>query len=298
MTIALGIIAEDGLVIAADTQETYSGLFKMDQGKILGTWIGPTAEPSGFLSVSGAGTAGHLDAINQQLCNDVGGLEKPSFQGLEKAIKTTVRDFNIEHIAPFSTWQPEYDRPSCSLVIAAALGKRYALWTSDKSTIKQGLYGAVGIGAPHANLMLGRLWRANLSLDVATRLAAYVMFWVKQNVDGCGKDTQMVLHQDGKAWICEVTRTELMEQQFARYMELEELAARYVIGMGPATPVGGVKNQQRQLRIIRAEAAHVFKNFNVNLTESDYKRSRIPLWSRERDEAPKPQRSGRKRPRG
>jgi hypothetical protein len=278
MTIALGLLAKDGLVIAADTQETYSGLFKMDQGKILGTRLGPADAALGFVTVTGAGSASHLDSINQELCSQVSELTNPSIDKIERTVKKTIRDFHVEHITPFGAW-PEFDRPGCSLVVGAVVGKQCRLWISDKSAVKQALYGAVGIGAPHANLMLGRLWRADMSLQVATRLAAYVVFWVKQNVDGCGRDTQIVLHEDSLAWICEVKRTELMEEQFRRYMELEERATRYMLGMGAETPIGGTEKQQRTSRVIRAELSHLFKNFHINMTESDYKRSRVALWT-------------------
>src|SRR2546428_6976952 len=68
MTIALGILAKDGVVLAADTQETYAGIFKVDQSKITAVLNGTPKAPRGAFVVSGAGTAGHLDSIQQDLC--------------------------------------------------------------------------------------------------------------------------------------------------------------------------------------------------------------------------------------
>src|SRR5262245_43720160 len=92
MTIALGILASDGLVIAAATQETYSGVFKINQGKMLGTRLGPLDDPLGYVTVTGAGTAGHLDAINQDICDTVGQIKHPTFLSVLRAIKQTVHD--------------------------------------------------------------------------------------------------------------------------------------------------------------------------------------------------------------
>ncbi len=63
MTIALGVRATDGIVVAADRQETV-GYQKSDTGKIVASW---KQNPTGSLIVTGAGTGAYLDSIAQQL---------------------------------------------------------------------------------------------------------------------------------------------------------------------------------------------------------------------------------------
>ena len=67
MTIALGLLASDGIVIAADTQETYSGALKVNHPKISGALNGDRFNPEGVFIVTGAGSAVHLDPIGQEL---------------------------------------------------------------------------------------------------------------------------------------------------------------------------------------------------------------------------------------
>src|SRR5437899_3200980 len=74
MTIALGILASDGIVVAADRLESYGGQFKLDQSKILpvSTVYPDDVNPEliGACLISGAGDAGHIDALTEQLAKD------------------------------------------------------------------------------------------------------------------------------------------------------------------------------------------------------------------------------------
>jgi hypothetical protein len=74
MTIAIGAIARDGLVLAADTQES-GGYWKHDQGKIYECGRGLLETPNGgaaFCLVSGAGHAHLVDvaslALTRRFC--------------------------------------------------------------------------------------------------------------------------------------------------------------------------------------------------------------------------------------
>ena len=96
MTIALGILAKDGLVIAADTQETYSGLLKMEQGKIFSALNGPAS-----FHITGAGSATHLDSISQQLCEDFSRRAPRTMTALRDSVESSVRTFHVKHIAPY-----------------------------------------------------------------------------------------------------------------------------------------------------------------------------------------------------
>jgi CubicO group peptidase (beta-lactamase class C family) len=67
MTIAIGILATDGIVVAADTQESFGSIGQMttDANKIT---IGELNDPSSGLpprctAASGAGSAGYLDSF-------------------------------------------------------------------------------------------------------------------------------------------------------------------------------------------------------------------------------------------
>src|SRR5438132_1411166 len=65
MTIALGILASNGVVLAADTEESYEG-WKGEHGKITG--VGAQATKGGNCClITGAGDALYIDAIARDL---------------------------------------------------------------------------------------------------------------------------------------------------------------------------------------------------------------------------------------
>jgi hypothetical protein len=288
MTIALGILATDGVVVAADTQETYPGAIKLGQTKIMGATL--SASGGAFIA-TGAGTAGHLDSLNQGLCETFSRTPPPNLSVWNETIKTTVRDFHLQHIAPYGAW-PEFERPGCSLVLAADLGKgRRALWTSEKSAVGICAHCAVGIGAAHANMMLGRLWRRGQDVQLTTLLAAYVVFHVKQYVEGCGKDTQIVVLRDGDGYALEVERVEALENEFRKYMDSEERSLLYVLGRGSDRRLRHVATELETLR----DSIVGLPSAALSTTESGRHRSFVPRWVHEdvvdvESEKPKPPR--------
>lgn len=270
MTIALGILAKDGVVIAADTQETYTGVFKMDQSKILGV----TKPTSGFM-VSGAGSAGHLDSISQALCDDFFGQEPTSLTDVEHMIASRVHDFHLRHIAPFGAW-PDFERPSCSLVIGARRGSDCGLWITDKSTVHNGFYGAVGIGAAHANLLLGRLWREDGDADFASLLAAYVVYHVKQHVDGCGSETNVVGMSETGTFVLEPERVELLEREFKRLTEKQDLVVQYILRRR-----GARRHLNRLPGFLDSLHGSIVSIHNTPVPSPDEKRPSVREWVRE-----------------
>jgi hypothetical protein len=217
MTIALGILTKGGFVIAADTQETYSGFLKLDQSKILGA-----NGQHGHLFVTGAGSSAHIDAAAQELCDSFIVNEPANVRRLDARIKAHTIQFATQHIAPFTSL-PDYDRPGLSLLIGAQIRRDSVLWATDKSVARvcSPGYGAVGIGAAHANLLLSRLPRPK-SAWVAAIMAAYVLFSVKQSVEGCGKRTQIALVSNGRGLTYWPEVIDKLEQVFTRCMEVEE----------------------------------------------------------------------------
>ncbi len=192
MTIALGLLAKDGLVIAADTEETYGNFLKVDQGKVsavLAAYQTPGQTRSRCCLITGAGSGHHIDAIGQQLMNCVADGEDRSQGDIERDFGVILRNFYSEHIIPFAAY-PEDQRPSLELLIGTQLPRR--LLVSQDNVLKDGSsYSAVGIGKLMAYPILGRFYRWPIDVRTAVLLASYVLFHVKDSVAGCGKSTDM-----------------------------------------------------------------------------------------------------------
>ena len=110
MTIAIGVIANDGVVIAADTQETI-GSTKTDESKMLIANRGMKGAEAGAFAISGSGEAGYLDTLNQDLCDSFikRNWTMPTFT---KQAKKVVKEFHNDHVVPFGKFR---DCPEVSL---------------------------------------------------------------------------------------------------------------------------------------------------------------------------------------
>lgn len=234
MTIAVGILATDGVVIAADTQETV-GSHKADESKILIANQGLERGKAGAMAVTGSGDAGYLDSLNQELCGAF--LKKKTWQGATLLTKTKkiVREFHDDHIVPYARF-PEHDRPQVNLVIGTQYEDRYGLWTSEKSTLSiSRKFGAVGLGRAYAQVMLKRFWAPMTAVQAAS-LAAFVIFHVKNSVDGCGNQTQIVIIKDRFAkWVGQ-PNIDLLENAYGEYATHENLMLHFILGLDLRQP--------------------------------------------------------------
>jgi hypothetical protein len=285
MTIALGILASDGLVIAADTQETHAGLVKVPQGKIAGAVLGKMEKPDGVLAVSGAGSGGHIDSLTQQFIDGFH-LEKPAKLGdLDGELSRRLLTFHSEHIVPYLQL-PEYERPSVSMLIGARLKGKFRLWVSDKSTLHQCVsYGAVGLGAGHANVLLERLWDEGGDVRFAARVALFVLFYVKRYTEGCGHDSQLLIVGPEQANSYDPNAISGLEREFGRYLRIEAETLRYVLG--------GTSDDEQKDRAKLESSIEMFRRKIMSMTRrppiGDFvmRNSRgIPSWTPEVDEIP------------
>ncbi len=62
-------------------------------------------------------------------------------------------------------------------------------------------------------------------------LAAYVMFHVKRNVDGCGNQTQIVVIKGAYAQYLSQENINLLEYSFDQYAAYETLMAHFILGL-------------------------------------------------------------------
>src|SRR5271166_5047297 len=98
MTIAVGILASDGVVIAADREEGDVYL-KNDSGKVSQAFKGTV--PIGSIAVTGSGSGPYLDEVARLItdgfCDDAVGTEAT----VEARIRKTHRKYYKEAVLPF-----------------------------------------------------------------------------------------------------------------------------------------------------------------------------------------------------
>jgi hypothetical protein len=201
MTIALGLIASDGIVMAADTQESTGELLKGEKHKMTSLVGGKGQSPKhGGCVVSGAGDSGHVSDLILQLGftfmgNDglqVMSLPNDKQKTLKNEFSACLKSFYKEHVVPFASF-PARDRPDVEMLIAFYRGYiPYIFCTEKTAVIQSGHYKAIGIGSTFAELLLARFYHSKMSVAEAELLAAYVVFMAKESVEHCGKYTSML----------------------------------------------------------------------------------------------------------
>jgi len=197
VTIAIHLSGAFTLLTATDTQGTYSSGDKVDSGKIMGAW---RANPLGGINVAGAGDSNYIKAISQEIVRKfqafTGNVEE-----LEATVRETAEKFYEKHVFPFvgkAEVVPDY-----SLLVAATHQGTEKLWNIEGTLLTDStLYDCIGIGTPTADRLLNRLYPAYPTLDSLAILAAYVIYRVKSDVDGCGLKTEIrFLHQNRPGWV-------------------------------------------------------------------------------------------------
>ena len=146
MTIALGMIASDGIVLAADTQET-EGYFKGFSLKINTgmTHTDINAKVKSAIGITGAGPSIHLDAISDEIINRFHSHQHPEINSFQSDLADCVREFYLRHVAPL----PRHTDRDFRLIAGVQIENTFALWTTDATVLKQvNAMEAVGTGSP------------------------------------------------------------------------------------------------------------------------------------------------------
>ncbi len=280
MTIALGLLASDGLVIAADRQETHGNLIKLDQSKLHATATlthldGRAAhkENRAFV-VAGSGDGHHIDAVGLDILRSAFSWEPPgNFADLLNGI---LKDFYRDHILPFAQY-PEQQRPDVELILASSEGHGKRLWVSQKTVFKPaGAYVAIGIGELTAYPLLSRFYppRTYPDLRTAIGIAAYVITHVKDFTEGCGKQTDLVALQDGRYIEFPQEQIDQLEQAVRDYSSIVE-PTLFWKQMGAASSVeqrAASRAQSRFKRLLAAldlENDHAIKRLSLQSPKHD-----------------------------
>ena len=191
MTIAVGVLANGGVVLAADTQLTITNFWKGKGGKIMATSRRKAARPSGVCAITGATTHyEYLHGLGDDITRDfLANIERADKAIAYDRFGVVLRRFYRRHIVPITV-----DQPAVDVLVAYQRGDETALWQSAKNKlIEQPEYGSVGIGAFAANAWLEKIWKGRLDMPTAIVSAVFAAAVAKESVDGCGKYTNVLI---------------------------------------------------------------------------------------------------------
>lgn len=214
MTIAVGVITEKYIVIAADSQES-SGDMKLRTEK-----IAMRSGESRRVAITGAGDVGYLAYIKQE----IGRLfldGAPSLDEFEQSLRSLMVEFYGTHCLPFAATSFG-DALSVELIIGAIVNGETRMWVTNLSTVRRGsLIAAVGAGASWAMPIMRRFGYSPLNFQSSTLVALDAVFLAKERVEGCGKDTMLwMLTTDQQGMrIGDRDNIKLVEEIFREYTE-------------------------------------------------------------------------------
>jgi 20S proteasome alpha/beta subunit len=189
VTIAIGLIASDGIVFAAD-REGSDPFQKIDQGKIKGRFV--NHPPYNSIMLGGAGSGSHCDAISDGVLDWFSKAHHPlDMSVVETQVRTLNKEFYKEHVLPLSNY-PSIERPDYELLIGCKMRNETSLWTSEYLVLnRRSAFAAIGSGKLTALSLLREVY-AYIPVISAINLAVYVIGEVKRFVPGCGLETDVL----------------------------------------------------------------------------------------------------------
>jgi len=109
---------------------------------------------------------------------------------IEKSIKATYKEFGEIYQSGFC--------PSAQLIYGVKMHNNSRLFTAHGPVVNEtDGYDSQGIGYYLADFICKRMYNHALTLKQCAILAAYVLFQVKENVDGCGGESHIAILRNG-----------------------------------------------------------------------------------------------------
>lgn len=200
MTIVAGFRSYQGIVLCADTQETVNNLSKRNVPKLIfqpSDEYGQTkALATDDLAVAFCGAADNgpfVDKVVENAWEDaqMGTSLDEVCLLIECSIKKTYKEYG-------QIFQTGYC-PTADLIYGVKMfGSSKLFSASGPVVLERKTYYSGGAGYYMADFLAGRMYHDGMNLRQCVILAAYILFQARENVDGCGGDSQIaILRDDG-----------------------------------------------------------------------------------------------------
>lgn len=223
VTIAAGLLCDDGVVICADTEETITEERKYKTDKITVAqeyvsenmvlrYIFPAVQSvvpqvrekklQWSIAITGAGHSDWVQAYIQGMTRDVFPKisEKPTCGAFESLLKDHTQCFFDKYLKGYA--ENSEQRPQACMIIALSFGgMEGAMYRTNANVVIRGEWHphiSVGIGAPLFQHLADDLIKSSYSMKQNAAIATYIMNRVKTDVPSCGGNTHIVMiGQDG-----------------------------------------------------------------------------------------------------
>jgi len=195
LTIAAGYLGMNGIVLCADTQETYWG-FKSNVDKIR-----HQTDMGLDVAITGAGDSDLIEAVGER-------IEKAIFADysenmvrfpneilaiIQRVVTCAFHDF----IAPYAAF-PVEQQPSYEMLILVSVNNAVntydSLFKISRTVVREIATGGacIGVGLTLANRLFEKLLNPFMELDSLTLALCFIIDEIKKSVEGCGGDTHLI----------------------------------------------------------------------------------------------------------
>jgi 20S proteasome alpha/beta subunit len=266
MTIAIGLMAKDGVVIAADTEEN-AGYVKTSGHKIL---LRSTNGKS--IAITGSGGADYLDSIAQDLEEE---FLKRSKTPIAKRLKKIFVPFYQQHVLDlykYPNFRDDND-PAFRVIIGieSPATKERTILSNDRMAFRSSAdHIAVGAGAREADKLLGRIHSPSLTVERAALVAAYTIFTVKDSSTFCGKNTEVFMLTRGECIEFGEHQYKTLDSIFEEYASLEPFLIHYMLGRPAVRGEDQAKRLMESLDKVRAQILQIVEGEPHPFTEGSH----------------------------
>jgi 20S proteasome alpha/beta subunit len=210
MTIAIGVLCSDGIVLGADTE--YTGAIKQPGAKVWGIHAEPS-DGSVSCGLAGSGDGILLRSMRDRIGNALNGAT--THADVVSVVEEQVVQLYQKHVFPNPAFNDK--NQAVNLVIGARDKNSFGLYeTSGSALAASERYACVGYGSDLGSYLLETLLdKKPPTTLIATALVTYVIKQAKAYSLYCGGDTYILTMQhEGELSYVPLMHIALMERQF------------------------------------------------------------------------------------
>jgi len=203
MTILAGFSCSSGAILCADTQETV-GYAKRNVSKIE---VREESDNEFRIAIAAAGSGPYADKISQELFGAICAYKEYNPESIISCIESVVTEFHSKHFWPRAGVQDTgyvelliLLQPTKDDVVPGFPGHPLLLHVAETAVNIVQETKTVGIGSWLADYILDRLYLGYGNRNYMAALGSYLIKEVRENVEGCGKDAEIIFFGSDGTW--------------------------------------------------------------------------------------------------
>jgi 20S proteasome alpha/beta subunit len=203
VTIVLGLKTPQGVVLAADTQESYAGSHKVNRPKLFYKSENNLCDLPIGLAVAGAGFGPWLDKISMAMWDTV-----QDATNLDEACSKVEDEIKKRYDEYRQILNSSIDSELIYGVGVAGGTRLFHAWGPIVNEVHAR---AAGSGQAIADFLL-RHFKQTTHITNAMALAVYILYSAKEHAEGCGGNSHLaVLQDDGESYLLDHPQISAME---------------------------------------------------------------------------------------